>query len=270
MTIRSLLSKFSGIALGAVLISPSTVSGQEQFFDSQGVQIRYVDQGAGEPVVLLHGYTGRLEGWSRAGIADVLLEDYRVIAMDARGHGESGKPHDPDAYGAEMALDVIRLLDHLGLQRAHLVGYSMGARLTGYLLVHRPERLITATLGGSPPRQKWDADEEARAARFIEGVEQSGRHADPSDGQDYAALAAIPLSWSDQVVSPSALSATSVPTLAVVGTEDPRLPGVTELASLIPGMKLVLVEGADHGQTMGSPEFLRAVREFLASHPGGE
>ena len=182
------------IAVGVLLNHPARGSGQE-FFESQGVQIRYVDEGAGEPVVLVHGYTGSLERWSRAGVAEALLEDHRVIRMDARGHGESGKPHDPKEYGAEMAMDVIRLLDHLGLQRAHLVGYSMGARLTGYLVVHQSERLITATLGGSPPRQKWDVSEEARGAQFIASVEQRARDADPNDGQDYAALAAIPLSW---------------------------------------------------------------------------
>lgn len=257
------------IAVGVLLHHPVSGSGQE-FFESQGVQIRYVDEGSGEPVILVHGYTGRLEGWSRAGVSDALLRDYRVIRMDARGHGESGKPHDPRAYGAEMAMDVIRLLDHLGLRRAHLVGYSMGARLTGYLVVRHPERLITATLGGSPPRQKWDASEEARAARFIASVEQRGRDADPDDGQDYAALAAIPRSWSDQVVSSSALGATKVPILAIVGDQDPRLPGVTALESLIPDLTLVVVEGADHGQTMGRPEFAQALQQFLSAHSAGK
>jgi pimeloyl-ACP methyl ester carboxylesterase len=257
------------IAVAVLLQHPVSGSGQE-FFESQGIQIRYVDEGSGEPVILLHGYTGRLEGWSRAGVSDALLRDYRVIRMDARGHGESGKPHDPGAYGAEMALDVIRLMDHLGLQRAHLVGYSMGARLIGYLVAHRPESLITATFGGSPPRQKWDASEEARAARFIASVEQRGRDADPDDGQDYTALAAIPRSWSDQVVSPSALRATQVPILAIVGDEDPRLPGVTALESLIPGLILVVVEGADHGETMSRPEFAQALQQFLSAHSVGK
>lgn len=256
------------IVVAVLLTQPAVASGQE-FFDSRGVQIRYVDEGSGEPVVLLHGYGGGLEGWSGAGVSEALLEDYRVIRMDARGHGESGKPHDPGEYGAEMALDVVRLLDHLGLPRAHLVGFSMGARLTGYLVVHHPERLITATLAGSPPRLKWDASEEARAARFIAGVEQRGRDADPDDGQDYAALAAIPLSWSDQVVSPAALGATKVPILAIVGDADPRLPEVTALESLVPGLTLVVLEDTDHGQTLRRPEFTPALKQFLAAHSIG-
>ena len=100
----------------------------DQFFDSNGVRIRYVEQGQGPAIVLMHGYTGTLDRHFVAnGVFANLAKDYRVIAIDLRGHGKSGKPHDPKAYGEEMARDVVRLLDHLKIPRAHVLGYSLGA-----------------------------------------------------------------------------------------------------------------------------------------------
>ena len=251
-----------------LVLLPVAGFAQDQFFDSAGVRIRFVDHGTGEPVVLVHGFTGRLETWSERGVQGELAKDFRVIALDCRGHGQSGKPHDPEGYGAEMAEDIVRLLDHLGLNEAHVVGYSMGARLTGYLLANKPERLITATLGGSPPRLSHVGLEE-RANRFIANVEERGRAADPSDGQDYLALAAIPRSWGEQVVKESDLMASTVPTLAIVGSEDPRLSGMKALKDVMPALELVIVDGATHGGergAMGRPEFARAVHDFLSSH----
>jgi len=251
-----------------LVLLPCTGFAEDQFFDSAGVQIRYTDHGTGEPVVLIHGFTGRLDVWSQFGVQGELAKAFRVIALDCRGHGESGKPHDPEKYGAEMAEDVIRLLDHLGIKKAHLVGYSMGARLTGYLLANRPERLITATLGASPPRLS-SADQEERARRYIAWIEERARMADASDGQDYEALAAIPRSWPKQVVRESQLSATTVPTLTIVGSEDPRLSGMNALKVVMPALELVVIDGATHwGEhgALGRPEFVRAVRDFISSH----
>jgi pimeloyl-ACP methyl ester carboxylesterase len=91
------------------------------------VEIAYVDVGSGEPVALLHGSFCRLNDWLRHPIHGAWLNaGFRVIAMDARGHGQSDKPHDPAASGPEMADDVARLLDHLGIPQAHVMGYSMG------------------------------------------------------------------------------------------------------------------------------------------------
>src|SRR5918998_677025 len=100
--------------------------------------------------------------WVRTGVLQALAARYRVIAMDARGHGRSGKPDDPARYGPEMGLDVVRLLDHLGIRRAHLVGYSMGAHIVAQLLVTHPERFLTATLGGASGRRNWSAEDQWR------------------------------------------------------------------------------------------------------------
>ena len=99
-----------------------TAAPSDRFFDSNGVRIRYVEQGTGPPVVLMHGYTGTLDRHFLAnGLFANLATHHRVIAIDLRGHGKSDKPHDPAAYGEVMAEDVVRLLDHLKIPRAHVI-----------------------------------------------------------------------------------------------------------------------------------------------------
>src|SRR4030095_6624533 len=137
----------------------------DKFFDSNGVQIRYVDQGAGPPVVMLHGYTGTLDRHFIAnGVFATIAKDHRAIAMDLRAHGKSGKPHDPKAYGDELAKDVIRLLDHLKIQRAHIVGYSLGAILAGRLVETHPDRLISVAFIGHHPDREITAPDK----KFVE------------------------------------------------------------------------------------------------------
>src|SRR5919106_6950659 len=104
----------------------SLALGQEHYFDSAGARIRYVDHSAGAPVLLLHGFTGSIErSWIETGVLPDLARDYRVVAFDLRGHGGSDKPRDPRAYD-EVGVDAVRLLDHLEISRAHVVGYSLG------------------------------------------------------------------------------------------------------------------------------------------------
>jgi pimeloyl-ACP methyl ester carboxylesterase len=118
-------------------------------FDSNGVKIAYSSQGAGECVVLIHGWLGNsLLNWEPPGISAALAKDHRVIAMDVRGHGESDKPLKDEDYGPQLVEDVARLLDHLKLEKAHIVGYSMGGVITANFLVKHPERVLSGTLGG--------------------------------------------------------------------------------------------------------------------------
>src|SRR5919106_4349900 len=144
----------------------------DRFFDSNGVRIRFVEQGQGAPVVLIHGYTGNLERhWMNNGVFAALAKDYRVIAMDARGHGKSDKPHDVKAYGPEMAQDIVRLLDHLKIERAHIIGYSMGAIIAGHLLTTNPERFLTAVFVAHHAVRKWtekDTQDAEASARDLE------------------------------------------------------------------------------------------------------
>ena len=126
----------------------------EGSFDSNGVKIHYVTEGQGDPVVLIHGWMGDSTMWGRDALGNTKLtapEGFRVIALDCRGHGKSDKPHDVAKYGAEMAGDVVRLLDHLKIKKAHLIGYSMGVFLASKLAATHPERVISLVYGGQAP-----------------------------------------------------------------------------------------------------------------------
>lgn len=107
------------VALVGMTLAPAAANAQlvDTSFVSKGVRIHYVEQGRGVPVVLIHGFQGTLATWRRVPIFDDLARDYRVIAIDQHGHGRSGKPHDTAAYGREMGLDIVRLLDHRGIHR---------------------------------------------------------------------------------------------------------------------------------------------------------
>ena len=267
-------------------------SAQDQFFESNGVRIRYVEQGTGDVVVLIHGNGGSLQGWIDRGVLPTLARDYRVVAIDARGHGKSGKPHDPRAYGRELGLDVVRLLDHLKVRRAHIIGYSMGASITATLLTSHPDRFITATLGGAAGRFRWTAEDTTRAMQEASEKErdcvsrtQIRRLAavgqpKPSDeeirkaseacmanpNQDRFAFAALHRSLPEQAITPEQVKAVKVPTLGVVGSLDPYLADFKELSTLRPAMKLVVINGATHGTATQRPEFVAAVRDFLVSN----
>lgn len=287
------------------LLLPALLSAQakpaavppDHFFDSQGVRIRYVEQGQGAPVVLIHGYTGTLDRhWINPGVFADLAKDHRAIAIDCRGHGKSAKPHDPAAYGAAMAQDIVRLLDHLKIARAHIVGFSMGAIITAHLLTTNPDRFITATLVAHHPVHQWtSADTEAAEASarelesdtpfksLIVGLTPPGTPL-PSDEEirkalqplitanDLKALAAYNRARQGLVVRESALAEVRVPTLAIIGSADPSVTQVRELVKVMPAAKVIVVDGAEHGGERGilrRPEFLRALREFFTQPTPG-
>ena len=154
------------------LLCAGTALGQDRFFDSGGVRIRYVDRGAGPPVVLVHGFTASIEtSWIDTGVLPDLVRDHRVVAMDLRGHGKSDKPRDPRAYD-ELGMDVVRLLDHLGIERAHVVGYSLGGIVVAKLLTTHAERFLTAVIGGAAYRrsQSEHSDRAAEALSALPGI----------------------------------------------------------------------------------------------------
>jgi pimeloyl-ACP methyl ester carboxylesterase len=268
---------------------------QDQWFDSRGVQIRYIEQGAGEPVLLIHGYTRSIEtNWVQTGVFANLARDHRVIAFDLRGHGKSGKPHDPAAYGGETVQDAIRLLDHLGIRRAHVVGYSLGANITAKLLTTNPERFITATLGGGAGYRNWKPEYDENARRTAAELEGDVPFRSlviamtPSDEpkrteedirarsdalaavNDLKALAAYNRGGSRELNSTDELvSAIKVPVLGVIGSLD-NVRSMTQLQALLPSLKLVVIDGATHAgerTAAGRPEFVGAVREFIKAHP---
>src|SRR4029450_4831571 len=135
-----------------------TQTPSDKWFDSNGLRIRYVEAGTGVAVVLVHGYTRSLESnWIAPAVFADLSKDHRVIAYDMPGHGKSEKADEPSAY-RDMATDPIRLMDHLGIKRAHLLGYSMGGGVVAKAAATHPERVITVILGGHSGYREWEPE----------------------------------------------------------------------------------------------------------------
>ena len=247
-------------------------SPESKYFDADGVRIHYVEQGKGDPIVLLHGNTGSIDQWLSSGVFDDLASDHHVIAYDSRGHGQSDKPREKSAYGTEMAKDIVRLLDHLEIDRAHILGYSMGARVAGGAMPHYQDRIQTLILGGFAPARDWSASSqesvESRANRILTNKPQSML----DRGLDFEAMASLILSFSELAVTDEELSNSTVPTLGIVGSEDRNLDRVRDLQEVISDFQLVVIQGATHSGDKGvylRPEFVKEVRQFIAVHPIG-
>lgn len=249
-------------------------------FESAGVRLAYDDVGGGPPVVLVHGLASdRHTNWRRPGWYDALTEaGRRVVALDSRGHGDSDKPHESAAYGIEtMAADVTRLLDHLSLPEADVIGYSMGARIAVTLLLDHADRVNAAVLGGvgaegvsSPPAQ--DAIVAALEAADPSTIDHpAGRQirafADRQGGDRRALAAAMDAASG---VALEALTAVTAPVLVVAGADD-RLAGEPRpLAAAIPNATAVVVPDRAHNTTVGDPRFRAAAVDFLDRHGLGD
>jgi pimeloyl-ACP methyl ester carboxylesterase len=239
--------------------------------------------GAGEPVVLIHGFSADASMWDsvRAGLS----AHYRVIAMDCRGHGRSGKPHDPSAYGIEMVNDVVRLLDQLHIRRAHVVGYSMGGSIALKLLQTHPDRLLSVTSGGSygfrPTDDPWDSlvvkqlvAGEPLSEAMIAGAppgtpvpspEQRAMMRQMDAAQDSRALGAQRMGNPGLYVDYALFKRNRVPVLLIVGANNgPER--FAELRAALPHNTFVVIPGAGHGDAADRPEFTRALQTFLGQH----
>ncbi|MGV3616510.1 MAG: alpha/beta fold hydrolase [Fimbriimonas sp.] len=270
----------------------------EGTFDSKGVKIRYAMAGEGETVVLIHGWLADSTMWGRDASGNPRLnttgaEGFRIVALDCRGHGKSDKPHEREKYGAEMAADVVRLLDHLKVARAHLVGYSMGAFIAGKVAATHPKRVQSLVYGGQAPLLKGgkasgptEVDIFAKAVEDGKGLgpyilavtppdrlkltpEQANTYADfMFKGKDVKALAAAGLSFGDLRVSPEELKRCKAPILFLHGSgeSDELKTRIARLRTILGRGELRVVEGADHITTLAKPEFGAALMEFLRAH----
>jgi pimeloyl-ACP methyl ester carboxylesterase len=289
---RSLLALF-------LLLQPLAARAEEQSFDSGGVRIRYVVEGKGEPVVLIHGFAANVESnWVMPGILPALAKQYHVIALDDRGHGKSEKPHDPKQYGQQMVEDVVRLLDHLKIPKAHVVGYSMGSMIAAKLLATHPDRLLSVTLGGFGARLAGKnplGDFEGALADQLEQGKGFGLlltaltppgDAKPTEeqiaalnqlltqGNDQKALAAAVRSFKEFEVSEAALRANRVPVLVLCGSRDPLRPNADALKGVLAHADFLEIKGGDHLSTLMQPDLsqqlVAGIRDFLAAHPAGK
>jgi len=247
-------------------------------FDSDGVGIAYSDAGEGEPILLIHGFASNVAAnWGDVGwIGALAAAGRRVIALDNRGHGQSEKLYDPSCYGApSMAEDARRLLDHLGIARADVMGYSMGARIVTFLLLAHPERVRSAILAGvginlvrgmvgSGPIAK--ALEAPRLEDVSNDTARSFRAFAEKTGSDLKALAACMRGPREKIL-PEDLARIRIPVLVATGSEDVIAGSGQDLASLIPGAQLLEITGRDHMKAVGDARFRQGVLDFLTERP---
>jgi pimeloyl-ACP methyl ester carboxylesterase len=277
------------IGVGALAAYAQLRRSVGETFDSNGVPIFYSEKGEGEPVILVHGFGvhGDLN-FRWPGIIDTLATDYRVITMDARGHGKSGKPHERDKYGMECIEDIKRLMDHLEIERAHLVGYSMGGLYTLKFMTEYPDRLITA----APCGNGWHIESDPQydiVVRLAEDL-QAGRGYDglfeliePLDGKknpitkavfaaflhianDELALGVLVDSWRELAMEKEDIERVTLPTLCLIGEDDPFRRGAERLADVKSNHELVLLENRDHYDAFEG-DFAERILAFLHEHP---
>jgi pimeloyl-ACP methyl ester carboxylesterase len=271
-------------------VLPVVAHAEDQSFNSADVKIHYTIDGKGEPVILIHGYAASIAtNWATPGIIKGLSDNYEVIAIDNRGHGQSDKPHDPSVYGGKMADDVILLMDHLKIKKAHVVGYSMGGFLTEALLTEHPNRLLTATLGGAGWSDPSDHSQEQLLNQIADSLEQGKGigplivalnpvGAPPPTAQaieainkrflasnDPLALAAVARGHFPPVME-AKVRANKIPVLALIGEVDPLKAGVDRLNGMLPHLKIVVIPGASHMTAFANPLFLSTLKSFLAEH----
>jgi pimeloyl-ACP methyl ester carboxylesterase len=249
-----------------------------QRFQHDGVAIAFLDEGEGAPIVLVHGFASTAEvNWVHPGwVATLTKANRRVIALDNRGHGASGKLYDPAAYHtAVMAEDVRALMDHLDLATADVMGYSMGARITAFLALAHPARLRRAVLGGlgshlidgvGLPESIAEALEVPSLADVQDRTGRTFRAFAEQTRSDLAALAAC-IRGSRQTLSRGEAAAIRAPVLVAVGSKDAVAGSAQELAALLPSGRALDIPGRDHMLAVGDRVFKEGVLAFLAERP---
>jgi pimeloyl-ACP methyl ester carboxylesterase len=249
-------------------------------FVSDGFTITFDDSGpqrTGRTVMMVHGFTSnRHENWRRVGWYDALdRKAIRAVALDCRGHGKSDKPHDPAAYDrGAMAHDVVALMDHLGLERVDLMGYSMGARLALAVALDEPTRISNLVVGGIGGKLFDPAPRDGRMAEAMEADDPSSiadplmrsfRHFADEQREDRLALAACSRGASAPIDA-AMLARLRMPVLVVVGARDGLAGNPEPLVSAIPGARSVILPGCDHFSAIPHALFKAAVFDFLEGY----
>ncbi|MCU1557672.1 MAG: hydrolase [Microbacteriaceae bacterium] len=248
-----------------------------------GAHIAYRTTGTGPPIVMVHGTALSQAIWRGFGYVRDLAVDHTAITLDLRGHGRSDKPHERSAYRMDLFIaDVLAVLDELGIDRAHYLGYSLGGRVGFSLAATSPERMLSLISAGGAPRIGSGSFDRVFFPGCVETLETGGMaaflvgweaHSGTLDATTRAAFAAndpIALAAymreadSDEGVADAALAGIQLPTLLMVGSRDgERLPSAEAAGAVMPNATRRILDGATHADTLRHPEALPAIREFL-------
>jgi pimeloyl-ACP methyl ester carboxylesterase len=224
----------------------------DETFNSNGVKINYAVQGKGEPVILIHGWlsSGWLN-WHLPGTTALLAKDHQVIWLDMPGHGRSDKPTKDEAYGPELVEHVIRLMDHLKIKKAHIVGYSMGGIIAAKLAAKYPDRVLSATLGG----MGWLREGSVEQKLFAAG----GKDGKP-EGVCFRSLGKLALTEEE-------VKSIRVPVLILFGDRDFLKKGYVEpLQAVRKDWPVIDIKDADHLSCIARPQFKEEIHKWLAQH----
>lgn len=253
-----------------------------QFFSSDGVSIAFIDSKPedrhGEPILLIHGFaSNHAVNWVDTGWVKLLNRaGYRVVAFDNRGHGQSEKLYSPEDYASDiMAADAVRLLNYLDIERADIMGYSMGARITAYFARFYPHRARSALLGGlgnhlvdgvGLPLSIAEAMEAPSLGVLTDPMQRMFRSFAERTKSDLRALAAC-IRGSRQTMTAEEVATIKTPVLISVGTEDDVAGSPHELARMFPDAQALDIPGRDHNLAVGDKVHKQGVLDFLARRP---
>ena len=251
-----------------------------EFFNNDGFEIAYLDRGRGEPILLIHGFaSSTLVNWVNPGWVKT-IEDagYRAIAFDHRGHGRTSKSYDEADYSPQkMGSDAIALLDHIRVERAHVLGYSMGARVAALMGLDYPDHVATLVLGGLGSGLvdgvgDWDPIADAlRAEDAATVTHPRGKmfrdFADRTKSDRLALAACIRLSRGE--LTRDQVGAIGQPTLVAAGTNDDIGGRAGPLAAMLPNGEAFDIEGRDHMLAVGDRTFKARALQFWKDHPLG-
>jgi pimeloyl-ACP methyl ester carboxylesterase len=247
-------------------------------FRNGAVEIAYLDEGEGEPIMLVHGFaSSKNVNWVYpTWVSELKKHGRRVIALDNRGHGDSAKLYDPEDYHIGiMAGDVRALMNHLEFDRVDMMGYSLGARITGYLAYSQPQRLRSAIFGGlgigiikggGPGENVAKALEADSLDDVTDPVGRMFRAFADQTRSDHRALAAC-LRGSRRLMTREEVEAIKVPTLIAVGTTDEIAGSAAELGELIVGSEVLDIPRRDHMRAVGDKVYKAGVLNFLSRRP---
>jgi pimeloyl-ACP methyl ester carboxylesterase len=247
-------------------------------FHNGAVEIAYLDEGEGDPIVLVHGFaSSKNVNWVYpTWVSELRKDGRRVIALDNRGHGESEKLYDPAQYSiAAMAGDTLALMDHLDIARADIMGYSLGARIAAWLALKQRARLRSAILGGigiamidggGPGENVASALEAATLEDVTDPVGRTFRAFADQTRSDRLALAAC-LRGSRGLMTREEAAAIAVPVLIAVGTVDEVAGSAHALGNIIPGSEVLDIPNRDHMRAVGDKVYKAGVADFLSRRP---